>query len=181
MEPATTTATTLELSPLASQLGRSYSVLPENVSLGPTPIGVTLPGVVSAGKVRPVGIDPTGEVEVPDETEIGWYRLGARPGEMGATVLAAHVSWNGTLGPFAELGSVQPGTRVNVDLDDGSQRIYEVVERAKYDKTTLPEDRIWTREGPETLVLITCGGSFNPAIRRYRENIVVYAVAVGSE
>ena len=32
--------------------------------------------------------------------------------------------------------------------------------------------------GPETLVLITCGGSFDPDIRRYRDNIVVYAVPV---
>jgi hypothetical protein len=28
------------------------------------------------------------------------------------------------------------------------------------------------------LVLITCGGSFNPDIGRYRQNIVVYAVPV---
>jgi hypothetical protein len=28
-------------------------------------------------------------------------------------------------------------------------------------------------------VLITCGGDFNPEIRRYRQNIVVYAAPVG--
>jgi len=27
--------------------------------------------------------------------------------------------------------------------------------------------------------LITCGGSYNPDSRRFRENIVVYAVPVG--
>ena len=63
-------------------------------------------------------------------------------------------------------------------LDDGSARTYQVVERQMYTKTELPADRIWTRSGPETLVLITCGGSFNPEIRRYRENVVVYAVPV---
>ena len=39
--------------------------------------------------------------------------------------------------------------------------------------------RIWRTTGDETLVLITCGGDYNPEIRRYRENIVVYAVPVG--
>jgi hypothetical protein len=47
-----------------------------------------------------------------------------------------------------------------------------------YDKDGLPRDRIWRNTGDETLVLITCGGDFNPDINRYRQNIVVYAVPV---
>jgi len=34
--------------------------------------------------------------------------------------------------------------------------------------------------GDAPLVLITCGGSFNPQIRHYRDNIVVYAVPIGT-
>lgn len=45
--------------------------------------------------------------------------------------------------------------------------------------TELPRERIWRNTGPETLVLITCGGDFNPDINRYDDNIVVYAVPVG--
>jgi hypothetical protein len=48
-----------------------------------------------------------------------------------------------------------------------------------YGKSELPRERIWRNTGEETLVLITCGGDYNPEIRRYRENIVVYAVPVG--
>ena len=47
-----------------------------------------------------------------------------------------------------------------------------------YDKDALPRERIWRNTGDETLVLITCGGDFNPEITRYRQNIVVYAVPV---
>jgi sortase (surface protein transpeptidase) len=122
-----------------------------------------------------------GELEVPDETEIGWYRYGSSPGRAGATVLAAHVTWNGTIGPFFELGRLEPGARVEVALDDGSSRTYEIVERTMYDKDSLPRERIWRTTGDETLVLITCGGSFNPDINRYRQNIVVYAVPVGRD
>lgn len=128
--------------------------------------------------VRAVGIEDSGELEVPDETEVGWYQYGSAPGLPGATVLAAHVSWNRTVGPFHQLGTLEPGAEVDVVADDGSTRVYEVVERAVYDKDSLPIDRIWRTTGDETLVLITCGGSYNPDIRRYNQNIVIYAVPV---
>ncbi len=115
---------------------------------------------------------------MPGASEIGWYRYGAAPGYEGATVLAAHVTWNDELGPFLKLGDLEPGARVEVALEDGTERIYEVTERTMYDKDELPRERIWRNTGDETLVLITCGGSFNPDIRRYRQNIVVYAVPV---
>ncbi len=129
--------------------------------------------------IRPIGLQPDGQLEIPDETEIGWYRHGATAGQAGATVLAAHVSWNDTTGPFARLGTVEPGDQIELRLDDGSVRHYEVVERNMFGKLALPKERIWRRTGPEELVLITCGGSFNPELRSYRENIVVFAVPVG--
>ncbi len=129
-------------------------------------------------EVRAVGVEEDGELEVPDETEVGWYKYGSAPGLPGSTVLAAHVSWNREIGPFHQLGNLEPGAEVDVVADDGSTRVYKVVERAVYDKDELPVDRIWRTTGDETLVLITCGGSYNPNIRRYRQNIVIYAVPV---
>lgn len=57
---------------------------------------------------------------------------------------------------------------------------YEAVERNQYNKGELPAERIWTRTGNETLIVITCGGEFNPAIKRYYDNIVIYAVPVAA-
>lgn len=131
-------------------------------------------------EIRPVGIEDDGEMEVPDEDEVGWWEFGSAPGLPGATVLAAHVSWNGALGPFHRLGDAEVGDRVEVTAGDGSVRVYQVTERTMYVKDGLPADRIWTTTGDETLVLITCGGQFNPSIHRYRHNIVVYAVPIDS-
>jgi len=168
------------LSPLAQQLGPRISAIPEIVAPRPRPVGLQMQSVdVSRFPVRPVGLEPDGQMEIPDETEIGWYQYGATAGQPGATVLAAHVSWNRTQGPFARLGSVEPGEQIEVALDDGTVRRYEVTERAIYAKLELPRERLWRNTGDETLVLITCGGDYNPEIRRYRENIVVYAVPVG--
>ena len=183
-EPADSTpaATTPDetLSPLAQQLGPLLSARPENVAPRARPVGLQVQSIdVSGFPVRAVGLEPDGQMEIPDETEIGWYQYGATAGQPGATVLAAHVSWNRTAGPFARLGSVEPGEQVEVALDDGTVRRYEVTERGVYGKLELPRERIWRTSGDETLVLITCGGDYNPEIRRYRENIVVYAVPVG--
>lgn len=167
-------------SPLAAQLGPRSSAVIEPRAPRPRPVGLQIDSVDVAGfPVRAVGLEPDGQLEVPDENEIGWYRYGATAGQPGATVLAAHVSWNRTAGPFARLGTVEPGAQVEVTLDDGSVRRYEVVERAVYGKLELPRERLWRNTGAEELVLITCGGDYNPEIRRYRQNIVVYAVPVG--
>ncbi len=146
------------------------------------PKAVAIAGVDLLAPVLAVGIDPeTGELVVPDETQVGWYEDGSAPGLPGATVLAAHVSWNRQAGPFHELGDVEPGDTVDVVAADGSIRNYEVVSRELFHKDELPPERVWTTVGPETLVLITCGGSYNSESRRYRENIVVFAVPVGTQ
>lgn len=168
------------LSPLAQQLGPRFSAIPENPTPRPRPVGLQMQSIdVTDFPVRPVGLEFDGQMQIPDETEIGWYVHGATAGQPGATVLAAHVSWNRTQGPFARLGNVEPGEQIEVALDDGTVRRYEVTERAVYGKLELPRERIWRTTGDESLVLITCGGDYNPEIRRYRENIVVYAVPVG--
>lgn len=167
------------LSPLAELLGPTYSAVPEEITPRPRPVRVDIESFdVARFPIRAVGLEPDGQLEVPDETEIGWYQYGATAGRPGATVLAAHVSWNGVVGPFGQLGTLEPGELISVTLDDGTTRTYEVFERTIYGKQELPRERIWRNTGPETLVLITCGGDFNPEIRRYRENIVVYAAPV---
>jgi hypothetical protein len=145
----------------------------------PSPVGLQIDTIdVSHYPVRDVGLEDDGQLELPDETEIGWYKYGATAGQPGATVLAAHVNWKGADGPFARLGTVDPGDQIEISLDNGSTRSYEVTERAMYGKSGLPNGRLWRNTGPEELVLITCGGDFNPDLRSYRSNIVIYAVPV---
>ena len=175
---STTTTTTIPLSPLAALLGPQGNAIPPEIEPRRQPASLSIDALDLEGPVRSVGLRTDGALEVPGASEIGWYRYGAAPGYEGATVLAAHVSWNGEIGLFHRLGDLDPGALVDVTLEDGSQRTYEVVERTLYDKDGLPRERIWRNTGDETLVLITCGGSFNPEISRYRQNIVVYAVPI---
>ncbi|MGI9644879.1 MAG: class F sortase [Ilumatobacteraceae bacterium] len=159
---------------------RELRVPDEATGARPRPVGLGISTIdVSTFPVRPVGLQDNGQLEIPDETEIGWYKYGATAGAPGATVLAAHVNWRGSNGPFARLGSVEPGDEIEVALHDGSTRSYVVTERTMYGKLDLPRERLWRNTGDEELVLITCGGDFNPELHSYKHNIVVYAAPVG--
>lgn len=166
--PDTTTTTTTET---------PEAVAPSTTQPAPRipPAQLTINDIEVSGSVRSVGLEESGAMEVPDVTEIGWYLHGAVPGHPGATVLVAHVWWGDTAGPFHRLGALDPGAPIEVRLENGTLHNYTVVERAIYDKDALPRD-LWRNSGPETLVLITCGGTFNNSTQRYDQNIVVYGV-----
>ena len=146
---------------------------------GPEPVSIRIPDLgVDGNAVRPVGVEPNGDYEVPIASEVGWYKFGSAPGEPGSSVLAGHIAYNGANGVFVDLSKVEIGARVELTLDDGRSLTYEVVELATYVKTELPFDDIFNESGPDRVVLITCGGTFNPALRSYESNVVAYAEPV---
>lgn len=146
---------------------------------GPEPVRIAIEGIdVFGAPIVPVGVEPNGEMEIPGATEVGWYQFGPEPGAEGSAVLAAHIAFNGDDGVFRHLADVEVGAVVAVELEDGTIEAFTVVEVSQYDKDELPNDRIFTRDGEPGLALITCGGSFNPELRSYADNVVAYAVPV---
>lgn len=142
------------------------------------PTTLRIPALEIAAPVTPAGVEPNGDMEVPDRvSEVGWYKHGPAPGEPGSAVLAAHVDL-ASQGPgvFFNLRTLEPGDAIHVDFDDGTTQSYLVAARMLYDKTELPTDAIFSREGPPTLTLVTCGGGFNQTAQSYDSNVVVYAV-----
>jgi LPXTG-site transpeptidase (sortase) family protein len=173
----TTTKTTTTTAPaaVAPQSLPPAPALPDAPVAGPEPAALTIGELdVDGAPVRPVGVDDRGEMEVPGVAEVGWYRFGARPGEPGAAVLAAHIAYDGVDGVFRHLDDLSPGDAVTVALDDGSARDYVVTVVTQVPKTELPAD-VWARDGDQRLVLITCGGEFDQGAGHYRDNVVAYA------
>lgn len=149
--------------------------VPDVPAEGPAPTGLTIDAIdVSAAPVRPVGVEGDGDMEIPEADEVGWYRFGSRPGEDGATVLAAHIAYDGVDGVFRRLADLRPGDAVSVHLSDGEVRRFVVTALAQHRKEELP-DEVFARGGDPQLVLITCGGEFDDEARRYRDNIVAFA------
>ncbi len=150
--------------------------VPAPAEAGPAPVGFQLPDLdIADAVVLPVGVDAAGDFEVPEADEIGWYRFGSAPGEGGSTVLAAHIAYDGVDGVFRWLASVEIGSEVEVVMDDGTTLTYRITDKVRYDKDELPVEELFDESGPDRLVLITCGGSFNPSLSSYESNDVVFA------
>ena len=173
-----------ELSPLATRVQPLGSAFPEEVLSGlgdpigvaPRRISIESIGVESA-PVDPVGLEANGELEVPGAEAVGWYRFGAGiDGGEGSTVLAAHIAFNGVDGVFRRLADVEIGAVISVSDESGRAIDYRVIEIAQYSKDTLPIRDLFREDGSERLVLITCGGDFNPSLLSYDDNVVAIAV-----
>ncbi|HET8594987.1 MAG TPA: class F sortase [Intrasporangium sp.] len=127
--------------------------------------------------IVPVGVAADGEMALPGSPAIaGWYRYAAHPGDPeGATVIAGHLDepWFGT-GPLGRLRDVSPGDTVVVRAGSSSRR-YVVVDVQAVAKTRLDLATIFRVDGPPSLHIVTCGGRFDPTLRRYDENVVVIA------
>lgn len=158
----------------------SFTIGKQTDGQNKVPVGIRIPALGQQATIIPVGVEPNGDMEVPDNvTEVAWYKYGAAPGESGSAVLAAHVDLAGQgPGVFFGLRQLEPGSVIYVDFDDGSVETYRAEARTVYDKEELPTEAIFSREGPPVLTLVTCGGDFNQSIRRYDSNVVVYAVPV---
>lgn len=145
------------------------------------PTALTLPsGTTVHIDASATGAD--GELEIPsDVNRAGWWDGSSRLGDpFGGIVIAAHVdSFDQGLGRFAELLSVRRGDVVEVSAGGMTQRFRiasaELVPKASVDA----DSEVFSVQGPSRLVLITCGGAYDPTDGGYQDNLVVIARPLG--
>ena len=142
------------------------------------PVRVSLPAHGIEAPIDPVGVEPEGEMTLPEDVDrVGWYSYGPVPGGAeGAAVVAGHVDdAEQGLGALAPLRAAEAGDEVVVEAADGSSTRWTVTSRETIDKPGVPLGDLFARTGAPRLVLITCGGPFDPELRSYRDNVVVVA------
>jgi sortase (surface protein transpeptidase) len=122
-------------------------------------------------------VQRNGTISVPGTAEeIGLYREGPTPGELGPSVLAAHVDTPaGVPGIFADLRQVKAGDVVRVTRHDGTHLTFTVDQVAAYRKTAFPTDLVYKSDFRHAeLRLVTCGGPTDSQ-NEYRDNVIVFA------
>lgn len=150
--------------------------------------GATSPGAVPAGStltlsrlavqapIVPVDVR-AGVMAVPrDPHTLGWWAGGAVPGaSTGSAVIVGHVNYAGTAGVLGTLAQqARPGDEL-VLTEHRLRLRYRITALRTYAKTSGVPATAFRRDGPPRLVLITCGGPFDPATGNYLDNIVAYA------
>jgi hypothetical protein len=144
------------------------------------PAQLVLPGG-STAPIRAAGLHPDGSLVIPDDPAVvGWWTGGARAGDaFGSVVVAGHVdSAQFGLGMMSQLRKLKTGQVV--ELRAGGRRLgYRITTR-----TSLPQAELAARtdafrqDVSPRLVLITCGGAFDPMRHRYQDNLLIYAQPV---
>lgn len=113
-------------------------------------------------------VDSQGYVTTPTQPNtVGWF-----PSKW-ATLLDGHSDWQGRPGVFARLHAVSVGDTMYL-WSVGQWHRYLIIKRAYYDsETNLAQLSGLT---PETVLLITCAGQYQPARGTYDLRLVVYAI-----
>jgi hypothetical protein len=142
------------------------------------PLRVALASVDIDAPVRAVGVAADGQMRLPaDPRVMGWYRFGSAPGAKsgGSVVIAGHLdSKRFGLGPLVRLRDTEVGDAIEVRLSNGATSTYAVVGVERFDRQGLP-DQLFSRQGPERLHVITCGGAYDADAGGYQQNLVVTA------
>ncbi len=140
----------------------------------PTRIEIPAIGVNTAFEY--VGLTSDGAMDTPkNPTQVGWYKLGPKPGERGNAVIDGHVDWGGKLMPFWGLHELKPGDTVIITESNG-QRYQFVVQWSKmYNADNAPVNEIFAQSNVPEITLITCGGAFDHAIHTYLGRLIVRA------
>ena len=142
------------------------------------PTSVTIPRLHLRAATRPAGLAPDNRsLNLPPSARaVVWWAYGATPGAKNGTVLlAGHVSWNGRAGVLAGLGKLRIGDQITVRRADGALVRYDVTGRRRVPKMSLAQLGLFATAGAPRLVLVTCGGAFDPARHSYEDNVVVQA------
>jgi len=147
--------------------------------LGPDQLSI--PSLGTSAPLFPEVIDNF-SLEIPGNVRhVGiWTGGGQVDGSTGTVLLAGHINWydqgNGAL---YDLANIRPGALIYVTDSTGRVTTWSAVSLQAYPKSDLPQG-IFAPTGPRSLVLVTCGGAFDPATGHYADNVVVTAAPVTS-
>lgn len=140
----------------------------------PTHVSIATLGV-SAG-MQDLGIGAQGELDPPtNATDAGWYAKGVVPGAVGPAIIAGHIDSTTGPGVFLHLSRLVAGNLVKVTMSDGSVQTWTVTGSRAALKSEFPTSDVYGTSPTPQLRLITCGGTFDPAIGHYDENTIVFA------
>jgi len=124
-----------------------------------------------------VGINAKGDMDIDeDPNKAAWYKLGAKPGEVGNAVIAGHYGWkNRSPSVFNDLHTLVKGDTISTVAEDGKVMTFVVSRLATYAPEQDATDVFISNDGKAHLNLVTCQGSWNNSIQTYSERLVVFS------
>ncbi len=144
------------------------------------PVNITIPSLLVDTRIIPVGITKSGNMaSARGLTDVGWYKYGTVPGQIGSTVIAGHVDNALALdGVFKHLKEIKENSDIYIIMDDGTRLHFKVIYSEVYPYDKSPVTEIFNRNDKPRLNLITCAGTWNKSLKTYDQRLVVYTERV---
>jgi len=169
---------TLDHAPAAEPSTRG-PILPRSV-----PIRLRIPAINVTTKLKRIGLNRKGEIATPPlvkDSHAYWLTVSPTPGQLGPSTIIGHVD-SAAYGPgvFFKLGDMRQHDKIYITRADGTAAMFEVQRVVEYNKAHFPTHQVYGNLDHAGLRLITCGGTFDPAISSYESDIVVYAALIST-
>ena len=166
----------IQAEPKASVVDVGVAMAEEQAPRG-LPLRIKIPKINLDAEIEYVGLTPGGEMDTPKDTNnVGWYKLGVRPGEEGSAVIAGHYGWrDGEASAFDELHKLRVGDTFSIEDDTGGVTTFVVRANRRYNPEDDATDVFTSSDGKSHLNLITCEGDWNSITEDYSERLVVFA------
>ncbi|MFD1021009.1 class F sortase [Thalassobacillus hwangdonensis] len=142
---------------------------------GIVPTRIEIPSIDVDAEIENVGILENGEMGVPeDDSKVGWFEPGTKPGNEGNSVLAGHVDNYKGPAVFFYLKDLKKGDEITVTDKDGEKKTYVVQKLESYPMDNSPIEKIFGKTDKKRLNLITCTGDFIRDEGGHQDRLVVY-------
>jgi sortase (surface protein transpeptidase) len=148
-----------------------------HVAHSQTPVRLIIPAAAVDAHVQAVGIGKSGNMAVPTNyTDVGWYRYGPAPGQVGSAVIDGHVDNGfGLSAVFKNISDLKPGDDMYVETASSTRLHFVVNDIEDYPAADVPKNLLFTRADAPRLNLITCAGEWDASAKAYDHRTVVYA------
>jgi LPXTG-site transpeptidase (sortase) family protein len=142
------------------------------------PLRLQIPKLNVDANISYMGLTEDGDMDVPpDLINVGWYKYGTKPGDIGSAVIAGHLKGVKDLGVFTDLATLQLGDPIDVRNDRNEIITFVVRKTRTYAQDERPAE-IFANNGSAYLNLITCSGVWSNSQQRYSHRLVVFAERV---
>ena len=139
------------------------------------PNKVVIPSINLNSTVLSLGKSSDGNMAVPSgkTNNVGWYKDGTIPGDIGSAVLDAHV-----FAAFSNLKKIKTGDDIYI-INNQNQKLHFIVTSTKtYPIKTLTSETLFGQDGTRKLNLITCAGKLTSDKSTYDHRLIVSATYV---
>ena len=130
--------------------------------------------------IENVGVTADGAMDTPKNfDQVGWYSLGAKPGDMGSSVFAGHLDTeSGTPAVFYYLSQLSEGDEFQIIDETGRTLTFRIYQTGSYPESAFPLADVFEKTDGRYVNLITCHGIWQYGSSTYSDRFVVSAMLV---